>query len=211
VQDTGHGMTPEVTEHLFEPFFTTKGVGEGTGLGLAVVHGIVTNHSGAITVVSTPCQGTTFTIYLPRIDTSAATAEPTETSVPEGRERILFIEDEARLAMLWQTVLTRLGYEVVTYTDSVEALQAFRAAPECFDLVITDHSMPRMTGEVLSYELRRLRQDIPIILCTGLSHMMALEKAQRLGVDDVCLKPLRLRDLSGMIRRVLAGHAVRER
>ena len=211
VQDTGHGMTPEVTEHLFEPFFTTKGVGEGTGLGLAVVHGIVTHHGGAITVESLPGQGTTFTIYLPHLDASTGTTEPTKTPVPEGHERILFIDDEAKLAVLWQAVLTRLGYEVVTYTDSVEALQAFRAAPECFDLVITDHSMPRMTGEVLSYELRRLRQDIPIILCTGFSHVMTPEKAQRLGVDDFCLKPLRLSDLGVMIRRVLARRAVRER
>jgi CheY-like chemotaxis protein len=137
VQDTGHGMTPAILARIFEPFFTTKRVGEGTGLGLAVVYGIITDHGGAIVVQSTPGHGTTVDLYLPRIDRTAADSHPAAT-LHQGTERILFVDDEVTLAHVGQMMLERLGYHVVTCTNSVEALAAFRTAPQDFDLVITD-------------------------------------------------------------------------
>jgi signal transduction histidine kinase len=132
VADTGHGMSPEILERIFEPFFTTKGVGEGTGLGLAVVHGIVTEHAGTITVTSAPDQGTTFAIYL-SISDAPVPPEPPEEPIPQGHERLLFVDDEAPMVQAWQHVLESLGYTVVACTSSVEALAAFAAAPQAFD------------------------------------------------------------------------------
>jgi CheY-like chemotaxis protein len=207
VRDTGRGITPETLERIFEPFFTTKAVGEGTGLGLAVVHGIVASHGGIITAQSAPGQGATFTIYLPRsVETSAAPTEAGQSS-PTGQERILLIEDEEMLLHLGQARLEQLGYRVVGYMDSLAALEAFRAAPEHFDLIITDQTMPNMTGEVLAGEVRQLRPDIPIILCTGFSHTMDAEKAQAIGINAFCLKPIAIHDLAVMIRRVLTPSA----
>jgi CheY-like chemotaxis protein len=155
VRDTGHGMTSEVMERLFDPFFTTKEVGQGTGLGLATVPKIITGYQGVITVTSTPGQDTTFEVYLPQTqETVAAQVRPAEP-LPRGRERILFVDDEPMLAHLGQKMLERLGYTVVAYTSSTEALQAFRAAPQDFDLVITDQAMPAMSGTGLAGELRR--------------------------------------------------------
>ena len=131
---------------IFEPFFTTKGPGEGSGMGLAVVHGIITNHDGAITVESTPGQGTTFTVYLPRIEATVRPATAPDEPVPAGQERILFVEDEAPLAELGRIMLTHLGYNVVACKSSREALDIFRAEPQRFDLVITDYTMPELTG-----------------------------------------------------------------
>lgn len=208
VRDTGHGMSPEVLEHIFEPFFTTKNVGEGTGLGLAMVHSIVRNHGGAITVESTLGQGTTFEIYLPcSKDAVGAAARPVE-AVPTGHcERILFVDDEVALTHLGQAMLDRLGYRAVVYTSALEALALFRAAPHEFDLVITDQTMPQMTGETFAYELRRIRPDIPVILCTGFSHTMTAEKARALGIDALLMKPLVSSDLGQAIQRVLMPHA----
>jgi CheY-like chemotaxis protein len=203
VRDTGPGMPPEVRERVFEPFFTTKGPGEGTGLGLAVVHGIVASHGGAITVDSAPGQGTTFVVYLPQSTRLPAAVVRLEEPVPRGHECILFVDDEDALARLGQALLAQLGYEVVAYTSSVEALEAFQAAPERFDLVITDQTMPHLTGESLTRALRRIRPDIPIILCTGFSDTMTEERAQALGIEAFCLKPLGIYDLGLTIRQVL--------
>jgi len=203
IRDTGHGMTPEIMERIFEPFFTTKQVGEGTGMGLAVVHGIVTSHGGAITVESAPGQGTTFTVYLPRMVRTMPSTILEEVPLPQGKERILFIDDEEPLARLGQAMLERLGYDVVVCTSSAEALDTFRATPQGFDLVITDHTMPTMTGEVLAREVRGIRPDIPIILCTGFSGTMTAERARALGIDAFVLKPMMIHDLSGVIRQVL--------
>lgn len=208
IQDTGHGMSPEVIARIFEPFYTTKRVGEGTGMGLAMVHGIISRHGGAITVESQIGQGTAFHIYLPQIDTLFPAPSRTEDILPQGEGCILFVDDEAPLARLGQETLERLGYTTVVRTSSIEALAAFRAAPYQFDLVITDHTMPNMTGEALSCELRRIRPDIPIILCTGFSHTMTSEKAQTLGIDAFLMKPLVMRDLAIAIRRVLGQHSV---
>ncbi|MBM3223700.1 MAG: response regulator [Candidatus Tectomicrobia bacterium] len=204
IADTGHGMGPEVLERLFEPFFTTKGAGEGTGLGLAVVHGIVSSHEGAITVESTLGQGSTFRIYLPQLPAAAGPSEALDQPIPRGDERILFVDDEAALARMGQELLERLGYQVVTYTSSVEALEAFRAEPQRFDLVITDQTMPQLPGDVLATELRRLRPELPIILCTGLSYSITAERAQALGIAAFLMKPLVIRDLAVTIRQVLA-------
>ncbi len=204
VRDTGHGMAPEVIERIFDPFFTTKGVGEGTGMGLSVVHGILVHHGGAITVESTPGQGTTFAIYLPRIEATVENEDGTEEEIPPAQGCILFVDDDVMLARLGQATLEQLGYEVVCHTSSIKALEVFRAMPQRFDLVITDQTMPHMTGEHLSGELRRIRPDIPIILCTGFSHMINAEKARALGIDAFCLKPVLARELAVTIQQVLA-------
>ena len=204
VRDTGHGMAPEILERIFEPFFTTKDVGEGTGMGLAVVHGIIASCGGAITVESAPGQGATFAVYLPRIAEPTTSTLPSEEPLSGGSERLMFVDDEEVLVHLWQAALEHLGYTVRVCTGSLEALDVFRAVPQSFDLVITDYTMPTMTGVVLARELRRIRPDIPIILCTGFSDTMTAERAQALGIDDFVLKPLMVRDLSLAIRRVLA-------
>jgi CheY-like chemotaxis protein len=203
-------MPPTILERIFEPFFTTKGVGEGTGMGLAVVHGIVTKCGGAIAVESTPGHGTTFTVYLPRSDQPAAALTDLEDAVLRGTERILFVEDEDALAELGYQLLTRLGYDVVTRTSSVEAWEAFRYRPDRFDLVITDQTIPNMTGDVLARALRQMRPDLPIILCTGFSQRMMPEQAKDIGIDAVCLKPLVVRDLARTIRQVLAQRTAQE-
>jgi CheY-like chemotaxis protein len=205
VRDSGHGMTPEVLERIFDPFFTTKSPGEGTGMGLAVVHGIVTSYAGAITVASTPGQGTTVVIYLPRFDSVVEeTAQATEPLSP-GHGSILFIDDEEALVHLAQEMLELLGYTAEAYTSSRAALAAFQAAPQRFDLVITDQTIPHITGEALARALRHIRPDIPIILCTGFSHIMTAENAAALGVDTFLMKPLVLYDLGLAIQHVLAA------
>ena len=205
VRDTGHGMTPEVLERIFDPFFTTKGPGEGTGMGLAVVHGIITSYAGAIMVTSTPGQGTTFAVYLARLPGIVEVTDRTEEILPKGEGHILFVDDETALANLAQAMLTRLGYDTEVYTSSRAALASFQAAPQRFDLVITDQTMPHMTGEALTLALRHIRPDIPIILCTGFSHTMTIEKAGLLGVDAFLMKPLVVHDLGLAIQRVLAS------
>ena len=205
VGDTGPGIPADVIDRIFEPFFTTKDAGEGTGMGLAIVHGIVTGHDGVITVNSTPGTGTTFSIYFPRL----ADAVPVEPHAPEaelhqGTGRILFVDDEEMLALLGKGLLERLGYDVVAYTDSRDALNAFRAAPHHFDLVITDQTMPQLTGATLIQELRQIRADIPIILCTGFSHMINPDKARALGVDAFVMKPGVSQELAIEIQQILA-------
>jgi CheY-like chemotaxis protein len=210
VQDTGQGIDPDILDHIFEPFFTTKHRGEGTGMGLAVVHGIIASHGGAITVHSVPGHGTTFTVYLPQREALPGVAILTAADVPSGHERILFVDDEVALVNLGQALLTRLGYAVSGYTSSLEALHAFYEAPQRFDLVITDYTMPHLTGAGLAHALRCIRPDIPIILCTGFSHTMTAEKAQGLGINAFCLKPLSSQGLGQTIRHVLDAPAVRQ-
>jgi PAS domain S-box-containing protein len=207
VQDTGHGMEPEILERIFEPFFTTKSMGEGTGMGLAVVHGIIANHGGAITVESTPGQGSTFAVYLPRSDSPSTAALPAEEPIVGGNERILFVDDEATLVHLGKATLQRLGYQVVVCTSSSEALETFRAAPHSFHLVITDRTMPTLTGEELVHKLRQIRPDIPIILCTGFSHPVTSEQLRALRVDAFLLKPVMADEWARMIRQVLERRA----
>jgi signal transduction histidine kinase len=207
VRDTGPGIPLEVQERIFEPFYTTKGPGEGTGMGLAVAHGIVASHGGAIAVESAPGQGATFAVYFPRLDDTATEEQPEDdAAAPRGSgERILFVDDEVPLTELGRDMLVQLGYDVVVRTSSREALEAFRSTPYRFDLVITDQTMPQMTGEALAQEMRRLRPAIPIILCTGFSHLINEEKARAAGIDAFCMKPLIMHDLAHTIRTVLSS------
>jgi CheY-like chemotaxis protein len=207
IRDTGHGMDAKTLERIFEPFFTTKNVGEGTGMGLAVAHGIVTSHGGAIVVQSKPGAGTTVALYFPRLSETAKVPDNPAEPIPQGNERLLLIDDEEMLATLGHDMLARLGYTVVARTSSVEALDLFRAEPHAFDLVITDQTMPTMTGESLAKELRHIRPDIPIILCTGFSHSINADKAQDAGIDAFCQKPLVAHALAQEVRRVLDRRA----
>jgi PAS domain S-box-containing protein len=212
VRDTGAGIPADVVERIFEPFFTTKSIGDGTGMGLAIVHGIITSHRGIITVESTLGAGSTFTIYLPQIaHDMAQAADLPEHVIPRGTGRILFVDDEEMLARLSEGLLERLGYEVVAHTSSLDALETFQAEPHRFDLVITDQTMPAMTGATLVEELRHIRPDIPIILCTGFSHQVNAEKAQELGVDAFVMKPGVTQELAVTIQQVLDKWAQRER
>jgi CheY-like chemotaxis protein len=203
VSDTGHGMAPDVLEKAFDPFFTTKAPGEGTGMGLAVVHGIIKNHEGAITVYSEVGKGTTFNIFLPRLRGGQEAEAKALESLPAGEERILFIDDEEIQVRSVLPMLERLGYHVVGQTDPHKALAMFQNRPEAFDLVMTDQTMPMMTGEKLTARLLRLRPDIPVILCTGFSETIDEEKAKAMGIRAFLLKPFSVQEIAGTIRRVL--------
>lgn len=207
VKDSGHGMDAKTMERIFDPFFTTKGHTEGTGLGLSVVHGIVRNHGGAITVSSKEGGGTTFDVYLPRIE-HVWEDEAVEARAPSiGSERILFVDDEEDVVFAGKKMLERLGYHVVTGRDGLEALNLFRGQPDNFDLVITDQTMPNLTGVELARELIQIRPDIPVILCTGLGptaeRALKGEEEELAGIREVALKPLDRDELAGIIRRVL--------
>jgi PAS domain S-box-containing protein len=203
VSDTGHGMSPDVLNRIFEPYFTTKERGSGTGLGMAVVHGIIKSHSGIIKADSEPGKGSTFHIYLPIIDEEEKSEKETDKPLPTGNERILFIDDEDALMDLGKQLLENLGYEVVARTSSVEALELFRTKPDQFDLVITDMTMPNMTGDRLAKELMKINTDIPIILFTGYSNGMSEHKAKEMGIRAFVMKPVTMRDLSIIVRKVL--------
>ena len=203
VTDTGCGMEPETLEHIFDPYFTTKEVGEGTGLGLSVVHGIVNTHGGAITVKSAPAKGTTFHVYFPIIEKEEKLQERSEGPLPTGNERILFVDDEQVIVYIGEKTLGQLGYDVVTKANGVDALELFRADPDRFDLVITDMTMPRMTGDQFARELIKLRPDIPIILCTGFNPKISKEQAGKIGIKAFVMKPLVRRDMANIVRKVL--------
>jgi CheY-like chemotaxis protein len=203
VSDTGSGMTQEILNQVFDPFFTTKQPGEGTGLGLSVVHGIIKSHNGYIAVESEPEKGTTFHVYLPRITDDACSEGKESISVHGGNERILVVDDEDMLVELNKQRLSRLGYEVVATTSSMEALAIFRKDPDAFDLVITDYTMPNLTGMDLAGELFKARATIPIILCTGQSDSVSPEKAKKIGIREFIMKPLANRELAQAVRRVL--------
>jgi CheY-like chemotaxis protein len=204
VSDTGHGMDDVVMEKIFDPYFTTKSPGEGTGIGLAVVHGIVRSHGGNIKVYSKIGESTAFHIYLPLIDTRPSeprtiTAEP----VPTGTERILFVDDESDIVFMSQQILERLGYQVTSRTSSVEALEAFRAKPDEYDLVITDMTMPNMTGVELARKLKKIRSEIPIIICSGFSEMINEDKAKAMGIRAYIMKPIVIEEIARITRKVL--------
>ena len=206
VADTGQGMDKDLIRKIFDPFFTTKKKGKGTGMGLSVVHGIVKSMEGAIHVNSEPGKGTEFLVYLPVAKSSSKEKNMRDKKPFQyGTERILLLDDEQPILTMEKEMLERLGYQVTSHSSSLEAMQVFRAAPNKFDMVITDMAMPKMPGDKLSVELIKIRQDIPILLCTGFSEAMSEEKAMSLGIKGFLLKPIALKDFSQKIREVLDG------
>jgi PAS domain S-box-containing protein len=203
VTDTGHGMHPAVIERIFDPYFTTKGPGEGTGLGLAVVRGIVKGLGGAISVYSEAGQGTTFHVFIPKVDDEVTREPEPIDAVLSGCERVLFVDDEQVLVDLGREMLESIGYTVVTKTSSIGALETFRAAPEAFDLVITDMTMPGLTGRELAAEIMAVRPGIPVILCTGFSELVNGKRALETGIREFVMKPYTIRNLAKTIRKVL--------
>jgi PAS domain S-box-containing protein len=203
VSDTGPGIDPEIKNRIFDPYFTTKEVGKGSGIGLSVVHGIVKNHNGAISVDSKFGKGTTFSILFPVAEEEAVIeTEPVE-KLSTGNERILIVDDEESMAEIGRRRLERLGYRVEAKTNSIEALELFRADPDQFDLVITDMTMPHITGDKLVKEILKIRPDMPTILCTGFSEKIDEEKAKEIGVRQYIEKPFDRGKLSRLVRKVL--------
>jgi CheY-like chemotaxis protein len=204
VRDTGPGMDRFTLGRVFEPYFTTKDPTKGTGMGLAVVHGIVKACGGGIQVESEAGEGATFTIFFPVLDIEAEAAPaPPPEEIAGGTEHILLVDDEVQITEMERQMLERLGYTVTVRTSSVEALEAFRATPERFDLIITDQTMPNITGAVLTRQCRNIRPDVPVILCTGFSEALSSEEARFLGVNEYLMKPVVKRQMARAIRRAL--------
>ncbi|HSF47064.1 MAG TPA: response regulator, partial [Burkholderiales bacterium] len=195
---------PELLEHIFDPFFTTKGVGEGTGLGLSLVHGIVRDCGGGIDVHSHPGAGSTFEVYLPIAGEIGASAALAEAEMPHGQgETVMLVDDEPALVALGEEMLAELGYEPVGFLGSVTALQAFQTDPQRFDAVLTDETMPAMTGTELAREIRKLRPDIPILLMSGYRGRILADRAGAAGIGEVLGKPLQSRDIAASLARAL--------
>jgi PAS domain S-box-containing protein len=204
IADTGMGMDKDVMNTIFDPFFTTKEIGRGTGLGLSVVHGIVKSMNGEIQVYSEPGKGTEFHVYLPVVKNAFKKQESlTNQPILGGSERILLVDDEKGILTMEKLALERLGYRVASRTSSIEALEAFRANPDQFDLVITGRAMPKMSGDKLTSELIKIRPGIPILLCTGFSESMTDEKIKSIGIKGILMKPILMKDLSKKIRDAL--------
>ncbi len=203
VADSGCGMTSEVVANIFDPYFTTKPKDKGTGLGLAVVHGIVKSCRGMVTVSSRPGEGAVFEIYLPAVAPQKRGRQPSLSELPHGRESVLFVDDEPALATIGAHRLERLGYRVTVRSSPLEALELVRAAPQRFDLVITDLGMPHMRGTRLAAAIGELRPDLPVILCTGFSEKLSAEKAQQMGLAALLMKPVGQHELAVTVRRVL--------
>jgi len=204
VADSGTGIPFTIREKIFDPYFTTKEVGKGTGMGLAIVHGIVKKYGGFISCASNPGLGTVFQVYIPAIEAQSLTpSQETTESIAPGRERILFVDDEEILADVGKTMLERLGYEVTVRTSSLEAWATFLEQPDQFDAVITDQTMPGLTGTALALRMLQLRPDLPIILCTGYSSLISEEEARSLGIRGFAMKPLAKKDVASILRTVL--------
>jgi len=204
VGDTGQGIAPEIRDRIFDPFFTTKPKGQGTGMGLAVVHGIVRGHGGAIEVESEPGKGSRFTVYLPRLDQDTE-QEETEVSgnIPRGKESILLVDDEEGLLTVGRMALNRLGYKVTSRRSGSEALATFQAGPEAYDMVITDQTMPGMTGLELALKMLSIRPELPVIICTGYSEQITPQVVSQYGIREMILKPYLWDKMARVIRRIL--------
>jgi PAS domain S-box-containing protein len=203
ISDTGHGIKQEMIDKIFEPFFTTKKAEEGTGMGLAVVHGIVKSYNGNISVYSKEGQGTTFSILFPIVVDVIHKQEKQEEEIPRGSERILLVEDDSSLADAEKELFEELGYNVTKVTSGIEAFEIFRKVPNRFDIIITDYSMPKMTGGELISKIRSIKPGIPIILCTGFSHVITPAKVRSIGIGDIIMKPIELGQIAKSIRKLL--------
>ena len=204
VSDTGSGIPSQVLERMFDPFFTTKGVGQGTGLGLSLVHGIVADLDGAIEVRTTVGRGTTFTIWLPISGEATVPSAEVARELPRGHgQTVMIVDDEKPLVALAEEMLAELGYEPIGFSSSVAALEAFRAAPQRYDIVLTDETMPELVGIDLGREIRLLRPDLPIVLMSGYSGAALHERARSVGIQEVLRKPLQSRDIAECFGRVL--------
>jgi PAS domain S-box-containing protein len=203
VRDTGHGISPDVAEHVFDPFYTTKGPGEGSGMGLAVAHGIVTGHGGAITVTSEVGRGTTFEVLLPEASAVESVETVPVTSTQRGSETILLVDDEPALVGMLTETLRRHGYSVEAFVDAEEALQRFGERPDRFDLVVTDQTMPKMTGTTLTRRVRDLAPELPVILVSGYGELLDEETIREAGVSAMLAKPHRTHQLELLIRELL--------
>jgi len=206
ITDTGSGIPPHVLDRMFDPFFTTKGVGEGTGLGLSLVHGIVADLGGAIDVVTVIGSGTTFTIWLPGAGEAAAPLAESTAELPHGRgETVLIVDNEKPLVALAEETLAELGYEPIGFESSVAALRAFRQAPQRFDIVLTDESMPDLSGIALAGEIMQLRADVPIVMMSGFAGAQLHERALALGIRELLRKPLQRKDIAECFGRILSS------
>ena len=203
ISDTGHGMEPELLERIFDPFFSTKGPGEGTGMGLAVVHGIVSDHGGAVDVKSIPGQGTVFYTYFPGIDAAKAAKKAESTDIPSGTERILLVDDEETILRFGEAALQRLGYTVKSFSQPEMAIQYYYKHHKSIDLIITDQMMPKMMGTDLARAIKEVKPDIPVILFTGFSRQNVEEENEDLMIDTVVMKPLIAKELAQAIRTLL--------
>ena len=204
VKDTGHGMSAEVMERIFEPFFTTRQVGEGTGMGLAVLHGIVVAHNGIIDVQSEEGRGSVFSVFFPRVDDTVVTATEIVTTMPRGTETILFVDDEEDIVRMRTRMLELLGYTVLAATSPEQALALLESEAGRIDLVITDLSMPRMSGLQLAARMTKIRGDLPIILCSGYSEAVTRDEARKAGIRRFLTKPLDMRLLATVLRELLS-------
>lgn len=203
ISDTGHGMDIKTKERIFEPFFTKKEVGSGSGLGLSVVHGIISNYGGAILVESTPGKGSTFIIYLPKYSGDILESDKLNKKVLKGDEYILFVDDETEITFMGKKMLENLGYKVSISSNSISALEEFRANSDKYSLLVTDQNMPNMTGTELASKIKAIRPDIRVIIITGYSDSLSEEVLEECGISEVILKPMILDDFSKIIRRVL--------
>jgi PAS domain S-box-containing protein len=203
IRDSGEGISEDSVSRIFDPYFTTKATGKGTGMGLAIVHGIVKNYDGAITCTSKPGEGTTFDILLPASPEQAGEKTKQVCSAAEGSERILFIDDEEMLTQMASLMLGRLGYQVTTSNSSLKALEMFEKQPEAFDLVITDQTMPELTGVDVSRRILKMRPEQPIIICTGYSNLISESQAYSLGIRGFAHKPISKTEMATLVRKVL--------
>jgi CheY-like chemotaxis protein len=203
VRDTGSGIAPEIRERIFDPYFTTKDKGVGTGLGLAVVHGIVKKAGGAILVESEVGRGSAFHVFLPKVEWASSESSESVGLPSGGTERILFVDDEPMLVEIGEKILRRLGYEVVSRTSPLEALELFRARPDSFDLIVTDQTMPGLTGDALAVEILKVRPGMPVVLCTGYSQTVNEEIAREKGIQAMVFKPLLINQIDEAIRKAL--------
>ena len=203
-KDTGHGMDPKIIDRIFDPYFTTTSLAEGSGMGLAVVYGIVKHHKGAIRVESEPGKGTVFEVLFPLSEAEAKHETKKPEALPTGLERILFVDDEESLLKIGQKMLNQLGYRVETKRNPIEALELVRSEPDRFDLAITDMIMPQMTGDKLAQEILNIRPDMPIILCTGFSEKIDDEKAKAMGIAAYVMKPIRKMEIGRTILMFLS-------